>query len=100
MKHEKTVIYFESKGKSYRVEYGYNNTTDRTVLLEKNGNESNQWFYEQLQARVYIDNDCIRLFSSIPSTKTKNPTKSQAKELITKALKEIKDKQQKKQKSV
>ena len=92
MKHDKTVIHFTDKNKSYRVEYDYSNTADRNVLVEKESNAyvSNQWDIEELQARVYENENCIRLFDSMPYTKSKNPTKSQAKELISMALKEKK----------
>ncbi len=91
MKHEKTIIYFKSKGKSYSVEYGYGHTAKRSVLTEKdNDNNDFAFDYEDLQARVYEDEICIKLFNPIPSTKSQNPTKSQAKELISIALRDIK----------
>lgn len=95
MTHEKTVIYFNSRGKSYRVEYDYNTKSSRSVLFEKQTQMSaaDLWTSDKLQARVYEDGKVIRLFTPIPYTKTNNPTKTQAKELITIALKEIKKKQ-------
>jgi hypothetical protein len=100
MKHEKTIIHFTSKGKSYHVEYGYSHTVERSVLTEKdNDYKYSEFDYDgDLQARVYENDICIRLFDSIPSTKTKNSTKSQAKELISIALRDLK--KQKKLKTV
>lgn len=72
------------------VEYAYKNTLSRDVLVEKENNESDTWQSEELQARVFEDENCIKLFSPIPSTKTQNPTKSQAKELIGIALRKKK----------
>ena len=43
--------------------------------------------YHRLGADIYIDNTLYKTFDSLPVTKTHNPTKSQAKELITKARK-------------
>ena len=95
MEHEKTAIYFNSKGKSYRVEYDYGTRSSRDVLLEKTGHKTtaDMWTHNELQARVYENGEVIRLFRPLPYTKTNNPTKTQAKELITIALKEIKQKQ-------
>ena len=87
MKHEKTVIYFTKKDKSYRVEYGYNDILSRNVLIEKDKNYDNGFEDETLQARVFENEICIKLFNQIPPTNTVNPTKSQAKELIKLALK-------------
>ena len=95
MTHEKTVIYFNSKGKSYRVEYDYSNTIEREILLEKQNNDNITYLLDSdvLQARVYANNECIRLFNPLPYTKTNNSTKTQARELIKIALKDIKQKQ-------
>jgi len=90
MKHEKTVIYFSFKGKNYKVEYHYGNTTSREVCIEKNNNKSDSWNSEELQASVYENDELITNFNPIPSTNARNPTKSQASELIRKALKKKK----------
>lgn len=92
MKHEKTVIYFESKGKSYQIEYGYRHIAQREVLIEKNDIHAILYDIDsdELQVRIFENGECIKLFETLPSTNTKNPTKSQARELLTIALREIK----------
>jgi len=92
MNHERTIICFQNKGNSYRVEYDYGHTAERNVRFEKEGNSSEvEYEFEELQARVFENEECIKLFNPLPSTKTNNPTKSQAKELIMIALKDIKN---------
>ena len=97
MHHEKTVIYSTSRGKSYHVEYYYSHSIERLVLTEKYEEDnikkrraSLREGYYNLQARVYEGENCIKLFNRMPPTKIQNPTKSQAQELISIALKEIK----------
>lgn len=74
MNHEKTVIYFTKDSNSYVVEYSYDKTN-----------------YNALKASVSLNGTVIKEFNPLPYTKTNNPTKSQAKELITIANRENKN---------
>lgn len=91
MEHYKTIIYFTAKKNSYRVEYEYSNTLSRNVIVEKEKCYDKEFEIEELQAKIFENETCIKLFSPIPFTKTKNSTKSQAKELIKLALKNNKN---------
>lgn len=70
MKHLSTIISFNDKGINYIVKY-------------KNRGE-------EISAEIVRENITIKKFSKIPYTKTSNPTKTQAIELIKIALKEEK----------
>jgi len=76
MIHEKTIVYFTSKNDKYEVEYFY---------------REGKYGSEQLHASVKVNGNVMKEFKSFP-TKTNNPSKSQAKELIALALKENKKK--------
>jgi hypothetical protein len=74
MEHISTIINFAGKEKSARVEYSYKPTK----------------YGSQLIASIFVNNELIHVFESLPHTSTKNPTKTQAKELISKGIKESK----------
>lgn len=67
MEHVSTIITFTKGDKVYKVEY-----------RERRG---------VIGAQVWEDLVVIKVFSVLPPTQTKNPTKTQAKELIKLALK-------------
>lgn len=73
MEHIKSSFYFQNKEETWRVDYVY---------------DQSQW--RCLKALVYLNDDLYWDFESIPNTRTENPTKSQAKEIITAAKKEYK----------
>jgi hypothetical protein len=79
MEHESTVITFRSKDKVTKVEYTY-----------QDGEYS-----KHLIATVYVNNEMVHVFEKLPSTRTENPSKTQAKEIIAQAMKEIKKPQAK-----
>ncbi len=68
MEHVSTIITFVKGSKVYKVEYRENASG--------------------LGAQVWEGLTVIKVFSPLPYTKTANPTKTQAKELIKLALKE------------
>jgi hypothetical protein len=71
MDHIKSSFYFTSKNDLWQVDYTYKKSyLSATVLLNK------ETFWE---------------FDSIPSTRTENPTKTQAKEIISAARKLYKE---------
>ncbi len=74
MEHKGSIFVFEHKGVEWRVEYYYKYV---------------EGFYDhpnRLAARVFEDGNLYHDYGyEIPYTKTENPTKSQAKELIAKA---------------
>lgn len=76
MEHYKSSFYFTSKNDNWQVDYTYN--------TKKN--------YTQLKATVYFNDELYWDFDEIPNTRTDNPTKSQAREIITAAKKLYKEK--------
>lgn len=77
MEHKKSIFQFEdSKGVEWRVEYYY-------ILMNWNSGMSNRQ-----AARIYENGDLYHDFGDqLPYTKTENPTKTQAKEIIAAAKK-------------
>jgi hypothetical protein len=70
MEHFKSSFYFQSGASNiYRVDYSY----------------GEEWHY--LIAKVYLNDELIATFDRLPPTKTHNPTKSQAAEIIVVARK-------------
>ena len=76
MKHIKSTFYFTKDSESWRVDYTY---------------KSNGWG-ENIKATVFLNDEEYWDFDRMPHTKTENPTKSQAKEIITTAKKLYKEK--------
>lgn len=73
MEHVSTIINFAGKEKTARVEYSYRKSK-----------------YSELMATVYVNNELVHVFEKLPHTRTNNPSKSQAKEILSKAIKEAK----------
>lgn len=73
MNHIKSNFYFEDKNNKWLVEYTYISTK----------------YDERLIAKVYVNDTELHQFNSF-NTRTVNPTKTQAKELITKVKKDLK----------
>lgn len=67
MDHIKSSFYFQAKSESWQVDYTY------------------QGQYKSLKAIVYLNGDEYWEFLSLPNTRTENPTKTQAKEIIANA---------------
>lgn len=73
MDHKKSIFQFESKGIEWRVEYYYTPSS---------------YGGSNLCASVYEGEELYHDFGSrMPNTKTENPTKTQAKEIIAAARK-------------
>ena len=72
MDHKKSSFYFESKGTEWRVDYYY---------------RPGSYGGSHLCAAVYEDGQLYHDFENKPYTKTQNPTKTQAKEIISAARK-------------
>lgn len=72
MEHIKSSFYFKKDNESWRVDYTYKGHYPK--------------------ATVFLDEEIFWDFNSIPRTRTENPTKSQAKEIITAAKKLYKEK--------
>jgi len=70
MEHIKSSFYFQSKEEFWRVDYIYKG--------------------HYLKATIYLNDDIYWDFDSIPYTNTQNPTKTQAKEVISAARKAYK----------
>ena len=79
MEHKKTLFYFEARGVEWMVEYYYKTETQHGIE------------YQIQKARIYTDGDLYHTFEKMPYTKTENPTKTQAKEIIAAAKKLNKD---------
>ena len=67
MEHTKSSFHFKDKRGEWQVDYTYKGV------------------YKQLKATVYLNNSIYQDFDTIPHTKTENPTKTQAKEIIAEA---------------
>lgn len=80
MEHTKSSFYFKSKEDNWQVDYTYYTTTHYKTT------------FTQLKATVYLNDELYWDFDDrIPNTRTENPTKSQAKEIITAARKLYKE---------
>lgn len=74
MEHIRSSFYFiDKKQEIWQVNYMYNT----------NG---------YLKSDVFLNNELLWQFESVPNTRTQNPTKSQAREIITQAKKMYKQK--------
>lgn len=71
MEHTKSSFSFTSKNENWQVDYTYQIKT----YYSKD--------YSELKATVYLNNEIYWDFDGVPNTKTDNPTKTQAKEIIT-----------------
>lgn len=78
MEHIKSSFYFTSRNDLWQVDYIY----------KKFGRHSNTY----LTANVLLNQEIYWEFESLPSTRTDNPTKTQAKEIISAARKLYKEK--------
>jgi hypothetical protein len=76
MEHIKSSFYFQSKTDNWQVDYTYLVST---------------WGGNYLKATVFLNGDMYWDFSSLPNTRTDNPTKTQAKEIISVAKKNYKE---------
>jgi hypothetical protein len=74
MEHTKSSFYFQDKRGDWQLDYTYKTETNN------NGRP-------QIKATIYLNNSIYQDFDKIPWTKTDNPTKTQAKELIAEAKK-------------
>ncbi len=72
MEHIKSSFYFKKDTEYWRVDYTYQGNYPK--------------------ATVFLDKEIFWDFNSIPNTRTENPTKSQAKEIISVAKKLYKEK--------
>jgi len=79
MEHTKSSFYFTSKNDNWQVDYTYYITTHYKTT------------FTQLKSTVYLNNEIYWDFDGIPNTRTDNPTKSQAREIITAAKKLYKE---------
>ena len=75
MDHIKSSFYFTSKNDVWQVDY---------IYKTRNG-------WNQLAANVILNKEIYWEFESIPNTRTDNPTKTQAKEIISVARKLYKE---------
>ena len=75
MDHIKSSFYFQSNQDVWRVDYVY--------YISK-------WGCNTLKSVVFLNDELYWDFESIPNTRTENPTKSQAREIISSAKKEYK----------
>ena len=71
MDHIKSSFYFTSKNDVWQVDY---------IYKTRNG-------WNQLAANVLLNKEIYWEFESLPNTRTDNPTKTQAKEIISVARK-------------
>jgi hypothetical protein len=74
MDHIKSSFYFTSKNDLWQVDYTYKPSN-----------------YGNLKATVILNKEVFWEFDSIPNTRTENPTKTQAKEIISAARKLYKE---------
>jgi len=82
---KKNVVPVE-KTRTARIEYSY-------IERPPHKNDNNYYYrlsHNILIAHVYIDDELIHVFERLPHTRTNNPSKSQAKEILSKAIKEAK----------
>ncbi len=80
MEHTKSSFYFTSKNDNWQVDYTY-------YIKNYYGQD-----HSELKAIVYLNNELYWDFDDrIPNTRTENPTKSQAKEIISAARKLYKE---------
>ena len=79
MEHTKSSFYFTSKNDNWQVDYTY-------YIKNYYGQD-----HSELKAIVYLNNELYWDFDGIPNTRTDNPTKSQAREIITAAKKLYKE---------
>ena len=77
MEHTKSSFHFTDKRGEWQLDYTYIKTKSTYSDHE----------YTSLIATVYLNNDLYHKFDRLPSTKTDNPTKTQAKEIIAAAKK-------------
>ena len=77
MEHTKSSFHFKDKRWDWQLDYTYITTKSDWSDHE----------YTSLKATVYLNNSVYQDFDKIPHTKTENPTKTQAKELIAEAKK-------------
>jgi len=78
MEHIKSSFYFQSNEDVWRVDYVYYT--------------SSKWGGSYLKAIVYLNDEVYWDFvDGLPNTRTDNPTKTQAKEIISVAKKEYKE---------
>jgi len=75
MDHIKSSFYFKSNQDVWRVDYVYH---------------ISKWGSNTLKSVVFLNDELYWDFETIPNTRTENPTKSQAKEIIASAKKEYK----------
>ena len=75
MDHIKSSFYFQSNQDVWRVDYVY--------YISK-------WGLNSLKSVVFLNDELYWDFETIPNTRTENPTKSQAKEIIASAKREYK----------
>ena len=75
MDHFKSSFHFTKDDETWTVDYVY--------FISKYG-------YKSPKAVVYLNDDLYWDFEGIPNTRTENPTKTQAKEVIVAAKKEYK----------
>jgi uncharacterized protein (UPF0333 family) len=89
MKHVKSIFIFESKGDTWKVEYSYKTVVEQCLQIQHS--------YYKLICKIFImysgrlTYDLYYEFEEIPYTVTINPTKTQAKQLITSAKKIVKN---------
>lgn len=72
MEHTKSSLHFKDKRGDWQVDYTYKTETNN------NGRP-------QIKSTVYLNNSVYQDFDGLPNTKTENPTKTQAKEIIAEA---------------
>jgi hypothetical protein len=80
MEHTKSSFYFKDKRGDWQVDYTYITTKSTYSDIE----------HKSLKATVYLNDSVYQDFDRLPNTKTENPTKTQAKEIIS----ESKDKRE------
>jgi hypothetical protein len=88
MEHIKSSFYFKSGDNNWRVDY-------------QDKSDSNGW--KRLTCQIYLNDELYHDFEgSLPNTNTSNPTKSQAKEIISAAKKinKVSDKRENKLKKI
>jgi len=73
MKHLKSSFCFESKDGEYRVDYVY---------------REDKYMYMNLAVEVFLNDIKMYTWDEVPSVRTQNPSKTQAKEIIAKSRKE------------
>ena len=74
MEHTKSSFHFKDKRGDWQLDYTYKT-------------ENNNSGRPQIKATVYLNNSVYQDFDKLPWTKTENPTKTQAKEIIAEAKK-------------